>query len=116
MYCSKDTSICTTKYTDRDLQPVGCNETTMWTTTKKTKLACATSCSINKTCVAFRYVSQSKTCSICHGYMIESLNFTSGKPMSWIVLNSATSFPFNVVTNRTSFFMEVPNNISTGTV
>ncbi|KAI8743581.1 hypothetical protein BgiBS90_034093 [Biomphalaria glabrata] len=66
-----------------DLEPVGCNETTMWSTTESSKIACAISCVANKTCAIFKFSSESSRCSLCHADSIQNLTFKSDKVYSW---------------------------------
>ncbi|KAK0061095.1 hypothetical protein Bpfe_009623, partial [Biomphalaria pfeifferi] len=73
--CNIVPNICSTTYVDRlDLQPVGCNETSMWTFLCRSKISCAATCAAKKTCAAFRFSDKSGTCSICPGSLIQSLN------------------------------------------
>ncbi|KAK0061098.1 hypothetical protein Bpfe_009626 [Biomphalaria pfeifferi] len=42
------------------IEPVGCNETTMWLTSCKSKLSCARLCEDNESCTAFLYSRESQ--------------------------------------------------------
>nr|KAI8751131.1 hypothetical protein BgiMline_015662 [Biomphalaria glabrata] len=65
------------------IEPVGCNETTMWPTSCKSKLSCARLCEDNESCATFFYSRESQTCFICPRDVIRNLNFYSDKVYSW---------------------------------
>ncbi|KAK6962541.1 hypothetical protein BgiMline_032646 [Biomphalaria glabrata] len=116
--CNIASNICSTTYVDRlDLQPVGCNETSMWTFLCRSKLSCAATCAANKTCAAFRFSNKSGTCSLCPGSLIQSLNFTSGQVISWKIQNTEKNWPVTYpalkYTNRS---IAVPLDVQLGTV
>lgn len=75
--------ICLTNFQDQYLEPVGCNETTMWTFTSRSKLSCALSCTLSNTCAVFQYSSDVNLCSICPGGLIVNLTFNTFKTFSW---------------------------------
>ncbi|KAI8738523.1 hypothetical protein BgiBS90_035667 [Biomphalaria glabrata] len=70
-------------FLDKAVEPIGCNETSMWTFPSWSKLACALSCLATNSCAVFSYSRETSTCSICQGDVIQNLTFTSGKVFSW---------------------------------
>ncbi|KAH9514764.1 hypothetical protein Btru_023572 [Bulinus truncatus] len=116
--CNKNSNLCTVRYKDKtSLQPVGCNQTTMWSTASPSKISCAKSCSTNSTCAAFAFVSQNRTCYICNGDLITSVSFTYNGVVTWPLQNVETNWlltdPVNKYTNQS---MNIPINIKTGTL
>ncbi|KAK0054471.1 hypothetical protein Bpfe_016047 [Biomphalaria pfeifferi] len=82
--CNFGESYCSVTFLDRkDLVPVGCDETTMLTTTIGSKLACARACMFMKACAVFEYSSQTNKCSLCPGDLIQNLTYSSEKVFSW---------------------------------
>nr|KAI8733408.1 hypothetical protein BgiMline_028594 [Biomphalaria glabrata] len=86
-YCNtitgKSVDTISKTYADKFVEPVGCNETTMWATTRKSKMECAVSCLSTNTCVVFTYSDDSDVCSFCFGGMIQSLTYNTTTLYSW---------------------------------
>nr|KAI8733397.1 hypothetical protein BgiMline_028583 [Biomphalaria glabrata] len=76
-----DTTLRSVTYYDRDVEPVGCNETSSVTTTSGSKLSCAVSCMLSYTCAVFRF--SETTCLMCSSDVIQNLTFNTGLMYSW---------------------------------
>ncbi|KAK6962548.1 hypothetical protein BgiMline_032653 [Biomphalaria glabrata] len=119
LYCHSETllagvtaNITSTFYLDElNFAPLGCNETSMWTTLRRSKLSCAASCLANKTCVVFTYSSVTNKCLVCHGDLIQNLTFISDKVYSWPYQTAKTNLP--VIQDN---FSPVSNGIYSGFV
>ncbi|KAI8743565.1 hypothetical protein BgiBS90_034077 [Biomphalaria glabrata] len=98
-----------------DLDPVGCNEQTMSTEVSGSKLSCALSCMFSEACVLFSYVSDSKTCSLCHGGMIQNLTFNADKTFSWSYVLFENYEPTTINTTC-NLGRVVPGGLSIGTI
>lgn len=98
-----------------DFAPVGCTETTMWRTTKTSKLSCAVSCMLAVNCAVFRFSEESNQCSLCPGDVIRNLTFTSNRVYSWpyTVLENYVLSPY-----YNTFILEIsiPAGIKVGSV
>ncbi|KAK6961953.1 hypothetical protein BgiMline_032014 [Biomphalaria glabrata] len=80
--CEND-SICLKHFRDLSAEPVGCDETTMRTFPSWSKLSCAMSCLASNSCAVFKYSSDTNSCSLCPGELIENLTFGTDKVFSW---------------------------------
>ncbi|KAH9514763.1 hypothetical protein Btru_023571 [Bulinus truncatus] len=116
--CNSITSVCSTVYQDKtNLQPVGCNEATVWSSTSPSKLSCASACSMNRSCAVFGYFSQSQTCYMCHGELISGINFSSDVVVSWPVQNVESDWPLtDPANNFTDRGMSIPIYVTSGTL
>ncbi|KAI8743563.1 hypothetical protein BgiBS90_034075 [Biomphalaria glabrata] len=98
-----------------DLDPIGCNEQTMLTEVSGSKLSCAMSCMFIEACVLFSYVSDSKTCSLCHGDMIQNLTYNAWKTFTWafVILENSQPSTINTFYSQSKF---IPGSLSLGTI
>ncbi|KAI8772440.1 hypothetical protein BgiBS90_026920, partial [Biomphalaria glabrata] len=103
---------CSTLFRDQqNLQPLGCDENTMWTNLGGSKLACASSCLSNEACVVFTYASETAACSLCGGDFIQNITFNSEKVFTWPLQTVKTNLPV-----ASYMFFPVPNGIFSGFV
>ncbi|KAK6961941.1 hypothetical protein BgiMline_032002, partial [Biomphalaria glabrata] len=110
----KCNNTCVTNFHDISLEPVGCNETSMWTFTSSSKLSCALYCVSSKSCGVFIYSSDSDVCSICYAELIQNLTFNTDKVYSWPYKYQEIN-PASTVSKVNRFF-SIPNGINIGSV
>ncbi|KAK0044056.1 hypothetical protein Bpfe_026486 [Biomphalaria pfeifferi] len=78
--CGND-KVCSKHFQDLSSEPVGCDQTTMWTFASWSKLSCALSCLTTTSCAVFTY--SGDVCSVCRGKLIQNLTFGTSKLFSW---------------------------------
>lgn len=97
------------------MEPVGCNQSTMWTLVSESKLSCAMTCASNVTCAVFLY--SSWACNLCQGNQITNLVFNSSKTYSWSYQTYEQNWPLNDVVNKyTQRSLNITKKITPGTV
>ncbi|KAK0044050.1 hypothetical protein Bpfe_026480, partial [Biomphalaria pfeifferi] len=106
-------SSCSITFQDQPLEPVGCNETTMWTFTRRSKLSCALSCVLLSSCAVFTYSSDTQLCSLCNGELIRTLIFGTGSGFSWPFQHQEINKPSKSFLN---LYFTIPNGIRPGSV
>ncbi|KAI8743564.1 hypothetical protein BgiBS90_034076 [Biomphalaria glabrata] len=89
--CNDASNTLAVTYRDLELQPVGCNDTTMLTVASRSKSSCAVSCLLSGTCAAFVYSRTLSACSMCSGDVIQNMTYNTGVKFSWPHQNLDTS-------------------------